>query len=126
MKLLLAVVAGISLLVGGIGIMNVMLMSVTERTREIGIRVACGASSRDIREQFMTEAFAISALGGVLGIVLGLATIATLSAYAVPVVYQLWPIFIAFCCALVTGLVFSITPAVKASRLDPVAALAGK
>jgi macrolide transport system ATP-binding/permease protein len=126
LTLLLASVAAISLLVGGIGVMNIMLVSVTERTREIGIRMATGARMRDILQQFLAEATAVSALGGVLGVILGLSAGALLKALGTPVAYTLAPVAIAFTCAVGTGLVFGFAPAMKAARLDPVAALASE
>jgi macrolide transport system ATP-binding/permease protein len=126
LTLLLASVAAISLLVGGIGVMNIMLVSVTERTREIGIRMATGARMRDILQQFLAEATAVSALGGVVGVILGLSAGALLKALGTPVAYTLAPVAIAFTCAVGTGLVFGFAPAMKAARLDPVAALASE
>jgi macrolide transport system ATP-binding/permease protein len=126
LTLLLASVAAISLLVGGIGVMNIMLVSVTERTREIGIRMATGARMRDILQQFLAEATAVSALGGVVGVILGLSAGALLEALGTPVAYTLAPVAIAFTCAVGTGLVFGFAPAMKAARLDPVAALASE
>jgi macrolide transport system ATP-binding/permease protein len=126
LTILLASVAAISLLVGGIGVMNIMLVSVTERTREIGIRMATGARMRDILQQFLAEATAVSALGGVVGVILGLSAGALLEALGTPVAYTLAPVAIAFTCAVGTGLVFGFAPAMKAARLDPVAALASE
>jgi putative ABC transport system permease protein len=124
MTRLLAAIALVSLLVGGIGIMNIMLVSVTERTREIGLRMAVGARGRDILMQFLTEAVTLSALGGLVGIGLGLATswtIAWLAEWRV----ELNPeaIGIAFAFAGVVGVFFGFYPARKASRLDPIEAL---
>lgn len=124
MTLLLASIAAISLLVGGIGVMNIMLVSVTERTREIGIRMATGARTRHILQQFLTEALVVSALGGVIGVVLGLGSAALISYFGTPVYYSLMPVVLAFGCAFATGLVFGYLPARKAAHLDPVAALA--
>jgi len=123
-SLLLAAMATVSLAVGGIGIMNVMLVSVTERTREIGIRLAVGAQQADIVGQFLLEAVLISAGGGLLGIVVGIFTI--------PVAAQLNQgmallapdsIPLSFAVALLTGMVFGIYPALRASRLSPIEAL---
>jgi macrolide transport system ATP-binding/permease protein len=124
MTILLASIAAISLLVGGIGVMNIMLVSVTERTREIGIRMATGARTRHILQQFLIEALVVSALGGVIGVVLGLSSAALIQYLGTPVAYSLAPVILAFGCAFATGLVFGYLPARKAARLDPVAALA--
>jgi macrolide transport system ATP-binding/permease protein len=122
--LLLGTVAAISLLVGGIGVMNIMLVSVVERTREIGIRMATGARMRDILLQFNIEAGVVCALGGLLGIALGLAAGAVLRWFGMSVVFSLAPALLALACACITGLIFGYLPARKAARLDPVIALA--
>ncbi|WP_420631336.1 ABC transporter permease [Candidatus Leptofilum sp.] len=121
---LLAAMATVSLVVGGIGIMNVMLVSVTERTREIGVRLAVGAQQGDIVRQFLLEAVLISAAGGVLGTAVGILTV-PLAASLNRGVALLDPasIPLAFGVALLTGLVFGLYPAVRASRLDPIEAL---
>jgi macrolide transport system ATP-binding/permease protein len=124
LTVLLGSVAAISLLVGGIGVMNIMLVSVTERTREIGIRMATGARMRNILQQFLTEALVVSLLGGAIGVAVGLAAAAILEASGTPVKYSLGPILLAFGCAFVTGLVFGYMPARKAARVDPIVALA--
>jgi macrolide transport system ATP-binding/permease protein len=124
LTVLLGSVAAISLLVGGIGVMNIMLVSVTERTREIGIRMATGARMRNILQQFLTEALVVSLLGGAIGVAVGLAAAAILGASGTPVKYSLGPILLAFGCAFVTGLVFGYMPARKAARVDPIVALA--
>jgi putative ABC transport system permease protein len=121
---LLAAMAAISLVVGGIGIMNVLLVSVTERTREIGVRLAVGARPQDIISQFLLEAVLISGLGGVLGIAVGVLSIplvanlnqgvALLSPGSIP---------LAFGVSLLTGLIFGLYPALRAARLDPIEAL---
>ncbi len=126
LTILLGSVAAISLLVGGIGVMNIMLVSVTERTREIGIRVATGARMRDILQQFLTEATTVSALGGVLGVLGGLGTAMLIGAFGTPISVTSGPILIAFSCAVATGLVFGFAPAMKAARLDPVVALSSE
>ena len=123
---LLGAVAAISLLVGGIGVMNIMLVSVTERTREIGIRMATGARMRDILQQFLTEATVVSALGGVVGVLGRVGTALLISAFGTAIDITAGPILIAFTCAVATGLVFGFAPAMKAARLDPVVALSSE
>ena len=124
MNLLLAAVASISLIVGGIGIMNIMLVSVTERTREIGLRMAVGAKGRDILLQFLIEAVTLSLIGGVIGIVFGLG-----GSYIIamignsPAIVQPYSIFLAFGFAAAVGVFFGFYPARKAARLDPIEAL---
>jgi macrolide transport system ATP-binding/permease protein len=124
LSILLASIASISLIVGGIGIMNIMLMSVTERTREIGIRMATGAATRNILQQFLTEAVVVAAFGGVLGVALGFAAGFAISYAGLPLKFTILPAAIAFACAVMTGVVFGFMPALKAAKLDPVAALA--
>ncbi len=126
MTILLGSIAAISLLVGGIGVMNIMLVSVTERTREIGIRMATGARTRNIMQQFLIEALAVSALGGLIGVVAGLGVAAIIENFGTPIQYSLMPVALAFGCAFATGLVFGFLPARKAASLDPVAALASE
>ncbi|MEN9892724.1 MAG: hypothetical protein RLY78_3019 [Pseudomonadota bacterium] len=126
LTLLLGSIAAISLLVGGIGVMNIMLVSVTERTREIGIRMATGARTRHILQQFLIEALVVSALGGAIGVALGLSAAAVIGHFGTPVQYALAPVMLAFGCAFATGLVFGWLPARKAARLDPVVALASE
>jgi macrolide transport system ATP-binding/permease protein len=126
LTLLLGSIAAISLLVGGIGVMNIMLVNVTERTREIGVRMATGARVRDIMQQFLTEALAVSALGGLIGVVGGLGSAAVIGALGTPVAVSPGPVAMAFACAFLTGLVFGYMPARKAAALDPVAALASE
>lgn len=123
---LLGTVAAISLLVGGIGVMNIMLVSVTERTREIGIRMAVGARRRDILLQFNTEAAVVCTLGGVLGVLLGYGTGNIIAMFQVLVVFSPLPAVMAFSCAFVTGILFGYLPARKAAMLDPVVALAAE
>ncbi len=124
MTLLLGLIAGVSLVVGGIGIMNIMLVSVTERTREIGMRRAMGAHRRDIRRQYLIEAVTLSGLGGVIGIAVGSAAAAILSALAEwPTVISLQAVLIAFLFSALVGVFFGLYPARKASLLDPIEAL---
>ena len=124
MTLLLGAVAGVSLIVGGIGIMNIMLVSVVERTREIGIRLAVGARSRDILRQFLMEAFSLSSIGGGIGIVLGITASECLSLVAEwPTLVSLEAIVIAFLFSAAVGIFFGFYPARKASHLDPIEAL---
>jgi len=124
LSLLLAAVASVSLLVGGIGIMNIMLVSVTERTREIGLRMAVGARGRDILVQFLVEAVTLSVIGGTIGIALGIAgSIAIASLAGWPTLVQPWAIGIAFLFSAAVGVFFGFYPARKASRLDPIEAL---
>ncbi|SDV51146.1 MacB family efflux pump subunit [Chitinasiproducens palmae] len=125
MTVMLSLIAVVSLVVGGIGVMNVMLMTVRERTREIGIRIATGARHGDIVRQFLTEAMLVSITGGVLGVLIGLAIGLGLLAAGVPAVFSLRAILAAFGCSLATGLVFGYMPARQAARLDPVVALHG-
>ncbi|MFA4839763.1 MAG: ABC transporter permease [Candidatus Neomarinimicrobiota bacterium] len=118
------VICGISLLVGGIGIMNIMLVSVTERTREIGIRKAIGAKKKHILSQFMTEAIGICLLGGVIGVGLGvLIGLLISSALKLPPTIPVWSIFLGMGFSLLIGLVFGVYPAMKAAKLDPIEAL---
>jgi putative ABC transport system permease protein len=132
--LLLGAIAGISLVVGGIGIMNIMLVSVTERTREIGIRKAVGARRRDILTQFLVEAVVVSILGGALGIAFGSGLAALISQIQVPgngggaasnlqTQVGLDSVLLAFCVSAAVGLFFGIYPATRASRLNPIEAL---
>jgi putative ABC transport system permease protein len=118
-------IVGISLLVGGIGIMNVMLVSVTERTREIGLRKAVGARRRDILLQFLTEAVTLSVVGGGLGIALGYAfcALASLHPQMVDVVVPWWAVALGFGISAGTGVVFGLVPAMKAALLNPIDAL---
>jgi macrolide transport system ATP-binding/permease protein len=123
LTILLGSIAAISLLVGGIGVMNIMLVSVTERTREIGIRMATGARKINILLQFNTEALVVCAIGGLIGVIVGLAVAFGFSSFGKPVVYSAGPVVLAFTCAFFTGLVFGYLPARKAADLDPVVAL---
>ncbi len=124
MALLLGAIASVSLVVGGIGIMNIMLVSVTERTREIGIRMAVGAHARDILLQFLIEAVALSSMGGIIGIILGLGASKLLSVLAHwPTLISISSIVVAFVFSAAVGIFFGFYPAQKASRLDPIEAL---
>jgi putative ABC transport system permease protein len=118
-------IAGISLVVGGIGIMNIMLVSVSERTREIGIRKAVGAKRQDILSQFLVESITISALGGLLGMILGigLARGLAFSFPSLPVKVSLWSVLLALSFSISVGIFFGVYPARKASKLDPIEAL---
>jgi macrolide transport system ATP-binding/permease protein len=124
--LLLGTVAAISLLVGGIGVMNIMLVSVVERTREIGIRMATGARMRDIMLQFNIEAAVVCAAGGLLGILVGVIAGLVLRYSGMTVVFSVMPAALAFACASATGLIFGYLPARQAAQLDPVVALASE
>jgi putative ABC transport system permease protein len=121
---LLASIAAVSLVVGGIGIMNIMLVSVTERTREIGIRMALGARRRDILWQFLLESLILSAAGGVVGVVAGAGGARLLAKFSeFSVVVTPWSIALAFGAAAAVGVFFGLHPARKASRLRPIQAL---
>ena len=124
MTILLGSVAGVSLLVGGIGIMNIMLVSVTERTREIGVRLAVGARGRDILMQFLIEAVTLSIVGGILGILLGAFASDRLSGLmGSPTMIATNSVILAFCSSALIGICFGFFPALKASNLDPIDAL---
>ncbi|NRP70669.1 Macrolide export ATP-binding/permease protein MacB [Ensifer psoraleae] len=123
MKLFLGSVAAISLLVGGIGVMNIMLVSVSERTREIGVRMATGARERDILVQFIVEALVVSAIGGAIGVLAGLGTGALAKTFGMPVSFTIGPVALAFACSFLTGLLFGFLPARNASSLQPAVAL---
>jgi len=124
MTALLSAVAAVSLLVGGIGIMNIMLVSVTERTREIGIRLAIGALEGEVLMQFLVEAVVLSSFGGLIGIVLALAASVWLAGVLrVPFVFNTGIVFVAFLFSVAVGVIFGYFPALKAARLDPIEAL---
>lgn len=123
-NIIMSCVAGISLLVGGIGIMNIMLATVLERTNEIGLLRAVGATQKNVRDQFIVESVTIAGIGGLLGIVLGFTLAAIISAFAGwPVAWSLNAVVVAVFFCTATGLVFGIYPAIKASKLDPITAL---
>ncbi len=126
MTMMLSLIAAVSLLVGGIGVMNVMLMTVRERTKEIGIRVATGARQRDILRQFLTEAMLVTISGGIVGVVMGLTIGTILILIGVPVVFSITAMAGAFLCAVATGVIFGYMPAKAAAQLDPVVALVGE
>jgi putative ABC transport system permease protein len=124
LTLLLASIAAVSLLVGGIGIMNIMLVSVSERTREIGVRMAVGAKPRHVRLQFLAEALALALAGGVIGVALGVATASRLAAhFDWPVLIRPEIVALAVGFSAAVGIGFGLYPAHKASRLDPIQAL---
>ena len=124
MTILLAAVAGISLLVGGIGIMNIMYVSVTERTREIGLRMSIGAKGRDILAQFLIESILISVTGGLIGVLFGIgAAIVVNLVAAFPIYIQPWSVFLSFAVCTITGIFFGWYPAQKAAMLDPIEAI---
>ncbi|MDA8622270.1 ABC transporter permease [Psychrosphaera sp.] len=123
-NIVMACVAGISLLVGGIGIMNIMLANVLERTKEIGLLRAVGATKQDIKLQFITESFVISFLGGVLGVGFGLLLSEVIGFYSEwAVTWSMWAIFLSLAICMVVGVSFGAYPAIKASRLNPIEAL---
>jgi len=124
LTVLLGAVAGVSLLVGGIGIMNIMLVSVTERTREIGIRLAIGATGRQVLMQFLVEAIVLSLIGGVIGVILGL-SLAGLAVRAmdIPFILDIQIVVIAFMFSALVGIIFGYFPARRAAHLNPIDAL---
>jgi putative ABC transport system permease protein len=124
MTLLLGAIAGVSLVVGGIGIMNIMLVSVTERTREIGVRLAVGAHGRDILTQFLIEAVSLSSVGGLIGIIFGVGASRLLSIYAHwPTLISIGSIALSVFVSAGVGVFFGFYPAREAARLDPIEAL---
>ena len=123
MTVLLACIAGISLVVGGIGIMNIMYVSVTERTREIGLRMSVGARGIDILSQFLIEAILISVTGGLIGVVVGVgASYALQLALGWPIYIQPYSVLLSFLVCTMTGVFFGWYPAKRASELDPIEA----
>ena len=123
LTLALGGIAAISLIVGGIGVMNIMLVSVTERTREIGLRKALGARSKDIRNQFLIEALTLSGVGGLLGIIFGITAALLVNQFVFTTTITWWSIILAFGFSMLVGVIFGVTPAIRASRLDPIQAL---
>jgi putative ABC transport system permease protein len=124
LTLVLASIAGISLVVGGVGVMNIMLVSVSERTREIGLRKAVGARTRDVLRQFLLEAVALTVSGGVLGILLGTAGALLVGRFSpVPAAITGWSVALAFGVSVAVGVFFGVWPARKAARMQPIAAL---
>lgn len=124
MTILLGCVAGISLIVGGIGIMNIMYVSVTERTREIGLRMSVGARGVDILNQFLIEAIMLSVTGGIIGVLLGIGASYAVKMFAHwPIYIELWSIIMSFAVCTFTGVFFGWYPAKKAARLDPIEAI---
>ena len=122
--LIMLALSSVGLMVGGIGVIGIMMISVTERTREIGIRKAVGATRQEIMWQFLVESAVLTLLGGIAGLVLGAALAEVVAAYTpIPATIPLWAIFTAMAMAIVTGILFGIAPAYRASRLDPITAL---
>jgi putative ABC transport system permease protein len=120
--LLMVAISSVGLLIGGIGVMNIMLVSVTERTREIGVRKAIGARRRDIIVQFLIEAATLTGIGGVMGIIFG-SVIALLIKTIMPTYIPLWSPVVGFLASVGLGLIFGLWPAWKAARLNPIEAL---
>jgi len=121
--LILVVAAAFSLLVAGIGIMNIMLVSVTERTREIGLRMSVGARGRDISRQFLIESIMISLTGGIIGVGLGYLVSWIASVVGLPCSVPLWAVILSFCVCACIGLLFGYVPARKAALMDPIEAI---
>ena len=127
LSMMLSGIATISLLVGGIGIMNIMIVTVTERKQEIGIRKALGASPNTIRQQFLVESASITLMGGIAGIILGIAiSIAVEYVRSQDIVISFKSCFIAFVFSVFVGVFFGLSPASRAAKLDPVVALSGE
>lgn len=122
LSLALGGIAAISLVVGGVGITNIMLVTVTERTREIGLRKALGAKNTDIRNQFLVEALALSAIGGTIGIVLGV-SISLLVNHFITTTITWWSLVLSFGVSMLVGIIFGVAPAIRAARLTPIEAL---
>ncbi len=122
--LVLTAVSAVALMIGGIGVMNIMLVSVTERTKEIGIRKAVGAPRSSILTQFLIEAVILTAIGGTIGIVIGELLSLAINTYSpLPAYIPVWAIFVGLFASAGVGIVFGVFPALKASRLDPIEAL---
>lgn len=126
MTILLGSIAAISLVVGGIGVMNIMLVSVSERTREIGIRMATGARTRNILQQFLVEAVIVSALGGIIGVALGIAAGFVIQMFGMSIAFSTSVMLLSVGCAASVGLIFGLAPAIKAAHLNPVVALSSE
>lgn len=122
LTLALGGITAISLLVGGIGVMNIMLVSVTERTREIGLRKALGAKPSDIRNQFLIEAITLSGLGGIIGIILGF-IFSLIAGRFITTIVPFWSVILSFGFSMMVGIIFGVAPALRASKLDPIHAL---
>jgi putative ABC transport system permease protein len=121
--IILVVAAAFSLLVAGIGIMNIMLVSVTERTKEIGLRMSVGATGMDISNQFLLESILISITGGVLGLIVGFLGTKICAAFNLPTSIPLWSILVSFAVCTLIGIIFGYFPAKKAADLDPIEAI---
>ena len=121
--IILVVAAAFSLLVAGIGIMNIMLVSVTERTKEIGLRMSVGARGLDISNQFLIESILISLTGGVLGVLVGWLGTLLCSSFGLPATIPLWSILVSFAVCTLIGVGFGYFPAQKAARMDPIEAI---